>query len=136
MTMRDATVERLAKIIADPRPGDGSPGNKMHLLPRKPVSHLHIGLAEGWFSLFLVAAVVYSTIWCVQAVGWVDHLNVLSLTTVLGLIGGVIAAKQHRLPRIAIHAIAIVLALLIAYWQTAAAFYGGSIGALTNGMHR
>ncbi len=134
--MQDATVERLAKIIADPRPSDGSPDNKKHLLPRKPVIRLHLGLAEGWFSLFLVATVVYSTIWCVQAVGWVEHLEVLSLTTVLGLIAGVIAAKQHRLPRIVVHAIAIVLGLLIAYWQTAGAFYAGSIGALTNGMHR
>jgi len=133
--MRDATVERLAKIIADPRPSDDS-GNKKHLLPRKPIIRLHIGLAEGWFSLFLVAAVVYSTIWCVQAVGWVDHLNALSLTTALGLIGGVIAAKQHRLPRLAVHAIAVVLGLLISYWQTAGAFYAGNIGALTNGVHR
>lgn len=134
--MQDATVERLAKLIADPRPSDGSPNNNKHLLPRKPVIRLHLGLAEGWFSLFLVAAVVYSTIWCVQAVGWVEHLSVLSLTTALGLIAGVIAAKQRRLPRIAVHTIAIILGLLIAYWQTAGAFYAGNIGALTNGIHR
>jgi len=72
----------------------------------------------------------------VQAVGWVDHLNALSLTTALGLIGGVIAAKQHRLPRLAVHAIAVVLGLLIAYWQTAGAFYAGNISAFTNGVHR
>ena len=132
--MQDATIERLAKIIADPRPSDGSPDNKRHLLPRKPVIRLQIGLAEGWFSLFLVAIVVYSTIWCVQAVGWVENLNVLSLTTLLGLVGGVIAAKQRRLPRIVVHAIAIVPGLLIAYWQTAGAFYAGNVGALTNGL--
>ena len=97
---------------------------------------MHIGLAEGWFSLFLVATVVYSTIWCVQAVGWVEHLDVLSLTTLLGLVSGVIAAKQHRLPRLAVHAIAVVLGLLIAYWQTAGAFYAGNIAAFTDGVHR
>src|SRR6266702_6144918 len=136
MRMQDATVERLAKIIADPRPSDGSPDNKRHLLPRKPVIRLHIGLAEGWFSLFLLAAVVYSTIWCIQAVGWVDHLNILSLTTLLGLIAGVIASKQQRIPRLPVHLIAIFLALLIAFWQTSGAYYGGATAMLAHGMHQ
>jgi transglutaminase-like putative cysteine protease len=134
--MRDATVERLAKIIADSGPGDSSQNNKKQLLPRRPTLRLHLGLAEGWFSLFLVATVVYSTIWCVQAVGWVVHLDVLSLTTLLGLVGGVVASKQHHLPRLAVHVIAVVFGLLLAYWQTAGAFYAGNVAAFTNGIHR
>src|SRR5713226_2946185 len=112
MAMQDAAIERLAKIITD-KPESGGARR------RKPLSGIHIGLEEGWFSLFLLATVVYSTIWCVQAVGWVEHLNILSLTTALGLIGGVIAAKQQRISRLVVHVIATVLGLLLAFWQTA-----------------
>lgn len=133
--MQDATIERLSKIIAEPRPGGDSSGEHRRL-PRKPALRVHIGLAEGWFSLFLLAIVVYSTIWCVQAAAWVDHLNILSLTTLLGLIGGVLAAKQRRLPRLLVHAIAIVMALLLAFWQTASADYGGNVAALANSLRQ
>jgi hypothetical protein len=130
--MRDAAVERLAKLISE-RSGDDESGDK-GFRSHRPIE-FHIGLAEGWFSLFLVATVVYSTIWSVQAVGWVDHLNILTLTTALGLIGGVLAAKQQRFPRLAVHVAAIVFGLLLAFWQTAGAFYGGDVAALAHGMH-
>ncbi len=125
--MQDAAIERLAKIITE-KPDSGGARR------RKPFYGIHIGLAEGWFTLFLLATVVYSTIWCVQAVGWVQHLNILSLTTALGLIGGLIAAKQRRLPRLALHAIAIIVGLLIAFWQTAGADYAGNTGAFISGL--
>src|SRR2546427_10714231 len=108
-TMRDAAVERLSNIISDKRP-DGM-GKGKNAQPRKPIFRVHISLEEGWFSLFLLATVVYSTIWCVQAANWVDHLNVLTLTTLLGLLIGVGAAKQHRLPRLTVHLIAVLVAL-------------------------
>lgn len=128
--MRDATVERLAKIISD-RNDDGS-GEKG--FRSRHAFELHLGLAEGWFSLFLVAAVVYSTIWCVQAVGWVEHLNILTLTTALGLIIGVIAAKQQRFSRLPVHLVVLAFGLLLAFWQTAGAFYDGNTAALAHGM--
>jgi transglutaminase-like putative cysteine protease len=122
--MQDAAVERLAKLISDPQKDDGSGGRWRW---RRPIE-IHIGLAEGWFSLFLVAAVVYSTIWCVQIVGWVEHLNILSLTTVLGLIAGVLAAKQQRFSRALVHVVMLCFGLLLAFWQTAGAFYNGNVG--------
>src|SRR5215471_1923578 len=94
ITMQDTAVERLSKIIAEPPPG-GGPG-KNRRVPSGLGFHLHLALAEGWFSLFLLATVVFSTIWCVEAAGWVEHLNILSLTTLVGLIAGVLAAKQRR----------------------------------------
>lgn len=133
--MQDATIERLSKLIADPRPSDGG-SDKNRRIPRRPFLQFHLSLAEGWFSLFLLAAVVYSTIWCVEAADWVDHLNILSLTTLLGLIIGVIAAKQRRLPRLLVHALAIVFGLLLAFWQTAGADYNGNVTALSNSMHQ
>ena len=123
-TAREAAVERLSNIISDRRPNGRDGGKKAQ--PRRPIFRVHIGLDEGWFSLFLLATVVYCTIWCVQAANWVDNLNVLTLTTLIGLISGVVAAKQQRLPRLAVHLIAVLLALLLAYWQTANAFHGGS----------
>jgi transglutaminase-like putative cysteine protease len=126
--MRGASIERLAKIISDTN-DDGS-GKKF----RKPLLEIHIGLAEGWFSLVLLAIVSYSTIWCVQAVGWVDHLGVLSLMTALGLLAGVLAAKQQRFSRWLLHISAFVLSLLLAFWQTVDSFYEGSVVDFVNGI--
>jgi hypothetical protein len=133
-TMRDAAVERLSKLISESRTGDG--GKNKNAQPRKPVIRLHIHLEEGWFSLILLAIVVYSTIWCVQAVGWVAHLNILTLTTLLGLVGGVIAAKQQRFPRLAVHLVAIVFGLLLAFWQTAGADFAGNTTTFANSIHQ
>jgi transglutaminase-like putative cysteine protease len=130
--MRDAAVERLVKIISEKN--DDSSGGK-GTCSRRPLE-VHIGLAEGWFSLFLVATVVYSTIWCVQSAGWVEHLNILTLTTALGLIGGVLAAKQQHFSRLLVHCLAIVFGILLAFWQTAGAFYEGSTAEFAHGLQR
>src|SRR5581483_10332831 len=135
-TARGAAIERLAKIISDPRSGNDGSGNNKNAQSRKPFLRIHLSLEEGWFSLFLLATVVYSTIWSVQAVNWVDHLNILSLTTLVGLIIGVIAAKQRRFPRMASHCVAVLFGLLLAFWQTASAYDGGHVLVLANGMHQ
>jgi transglutaminase-like putative cysteine protease len=130
---QQATVDRLSKIIAEPRSSGG--GNNPQGQSRRPAIHIHISLEEGWFSLFLVAAVVYSTIWSVQSAGWVDHLGILTWVTALGLLGGVIASKQKRFPRWAVHLVAILLGIILAYWQTAAAFYAGSLIMFAHGIY-
>lgn len=138
--MQDAAVDRLSKFISDAETrkrggGAGQTGNGKNSGARKPI-HLHLGLEEGWFSLFLLATVVYSTIWCVQAADWVDNLGILTLTTALGLIIGVSAAKQQRFPRLYIHIAATLFGLLLAFWQTAGAFYGGNLVAFTHGIQQ
>ena len=133
--MKDATIERLSKIIADPISGDSGSNNDKRM-PRRPNLHIRISLAEGWFSLFLLAVVVYSTIWSVEAVNWVDHTNILTLTTLVGLVAGVLAAKQRRIPRVFVHALAIGFGLLLAFWQTAGADYNGSIPAFTHSIYK
>ena len=128
--MQDASVDRLSRIISEPRHDKG-------VGPKRPIPssfRLHLTLAEGWFSLVLLAIVVYSTIWSVQAAGWVAHLEVLTLTTALGLLCGLIAAKQRRLPRLLVNAVALIAGLLLAMWQTAGADYAGSVPALINGF--
>jgi transglutaminase-like putative cysteine protease len=128
-----ASVERLAKLISrSTTDDDQSPrdAGQRH----RPVFEISLTISEGWFSLFLLAVVVYSTIWCIQAVGWVDHLNILTLTTGLGLLVGVITAKQLRLPQLTIHCAVSLFALLLAYWQTANAFYQGDLAAFMRGI--
>lgn len=131
--MSDAAVEQLAKIISDRRPGSG---NNEPAPLRRPAIQFRLHLDEGWFSLILVAIVVYSTIWSIQVAGWVNHLSILSWTTVLGLILGVVAAKQSRLPRSIVHPAAILIALLLAFWQTSGAFYDASAIGLLHGIER
>lgn len=134
--MQNASIERLSKLITDQLPEEDGSGKNRRWQPRKPVIHLHIGLAEGWFSLFLLATVVYSTVWSVQAAGWVENLNILTLTTALGLLIGVLAAKQRRLPRLLSHPLAVLFGMLLAFWQTAGADYGGNTKALVAGLHQ
>ncbi len=133
-TMHDPAVERLSKLITDQHSTNGNNGNNAR--PRRPTFRIHLHLEEGWFSLFLLATVVYTTIWSVQAADWVDHLSVLTLTTLIGLLIGVIAAKQQRFPPLAIHVVVILFGLLLAFWQTAGAFDGGNITALLNGQYK
>lgn len=134
--MQDASIERLSKIISEPRRGAGGSDNKHPLQPRNLLSHVHLGLAEGWFSLFLLVIVVYSAIWSVQAAGWVEHLGILTLTTGLGLLLGVVAAKQRRLPRLLVHPLVLIFGLLLAFWQTAGADYNGNLSTLTGVMRQ
>ncbi len=138
--MRDAAVDRLSRLISDTDTrkisgGTGQTGKGKNAGSRKPI-HLHIGLDEGWFSLVLLTAVVYSTIWCVQAADWVDNLGILSLTTALGLLVGVIGAKQRRFPRLYVHLVATLFGLLLAFWQTAGAFYDGNLAAFAHGIYQ
>jgi hypothetical protein len=126
--MQDAAVERLAKIIA---PND-DPDKHRRLQARSLLAHLR--LAEGWFSFFLLALVVYSTIWCVQAVNWVDHLSLLTPVTALGLLSGIVAAKQRRLPRLLVHILAVAFSILLAFWQTSGADYAGHVSVFLSSV--
>src|ERR1700687_2709861 len=129
--MQNASIERLARIIGDPRQSGSDDKKRLH-----PLGALtHFRLAEGWFSLFLLTVGVYSTIWSVQGADWVIHLNILTLTTALGLLIGVIAAKQRRLRGLLVHPLPIIFGLLLAYWQTAGADWGGNVVAFANGIH-
>jgi transglutaminase-like putative cysteine protease len=124
--MRDAALERLAKLISD-EPSSHHDG--------KWFRSIHFRLEEGWFSLFLVALVVYSTIWSVQSAGWVDDLSILSLTTAIGLVCGVVAAKQQRFSSWSVHLAVVIFGCLLTFWQTAGAYDQGSFAALSDGLH-
>jgi transglutaminase-like putative cysteine protease len=132
--MQETSIQKLSKLISEPRQMPGGLREKGPLHPRKLFAHVHIGLAEGWFSLFLLILIVYSGIWSVQAAGWVANLGVLTFTTALGLLIGVVAAKQRRVPRLVVHPLVVIFGLLLAFWQTAGADKNGSIPALASAM--
>ena len=129
-SIRAAAVERLTGLITNKTSEEDDDSDKTHF------TLFQFQLEEGWFSVFLVAAVVYTTIWSIQAAAWVDGLSVLSFTTLLGLAYGLFAAKQVHLPRWPLHLVAAILAIGLAYLQTAGAFYQGSVPALFNGLVR
>ncbi len=131
--MRNAAAERLSKLISDTSRDIQDTGKEPF---RKALAEVQISMAEGWFSLFLLATVVYSAIWSIQAAAWVDHLNTLTFATIVGLLAGVWAAKQRRFSRLLVHGIVAVLALLLVLWQTAGAFYNNSIVGFIQGVGR
>jgi transglutaminase-like putative cysteine protease len=131
--MSDAAVERLAKLITEDASRKAGGGDRA---PQRRLMSIHWHLEEGWFSLFLLATVVYSTIWSVQAARWVEHLDVLTLTTLVGLVIGLVAAKQQRLPRLLVHALVVVFGIVFAYWQTAGSYYKGNLVDLWTGLSR
>ncbi|GCE49297.1 uncharacterized protein DUF4129 [Thermosporothrix hazakensis] len=126
--MQDAAVDKLLKTITRQPKKNEKPYRRRQF-------ELHFSLDEGWFSLILVAAVVFSTIWCIQVVNWVDHLQVLTLTAFFGLILGVFTAKQKQFPRFLSYLCSFLFGLLLAYWQTAASYYQGDFVAFAqNGL--
>nr|BBH95193.1 transglutaminase [Thermogemmatispora argillosa] len=130
--MGQATADRFSRLFS---PSEPSPKRANSPAPNKPGlswSSLRelFRLEEGYFSLVLVTVVVYSTIWSVQVAGWVAHLEVLTLTTALGLLLGLLAVRQRWLSPWLVQPLALVFGLFIAYWQTATADFNGSFPLL------
>jgi transglutaminase-like putative cysteine protease len=91
---------------------------------------LHLKIEEGWFSFFLLAFMVYSVIWCIQRVDWVNNLGILTTTTGVGLVLGLITAKLRRVPRFFLHTVAIMSGVAFAAWQTTTVALSGRWSAL------
>ncbi|WP_376797094.1 DUF3488 and DUF4129 domain-containing transglutaminase family protein [Thermogemmatispora sp.] len=130
--MGQATADRFSRLFSESEP---RPKRARSPVPEKPGLSWSsfkdlFRLEEGYFSLVLVTVVVYSTIWSVQVAAWVAHLEVLTLTTALGLLFGLIAVRQRWLSSWLVQPLALVLGLLIAYWQTATADFNGSFALL------
>lgn len=121
--MRNAAVNRLSKLIAEPtvRKKLLAEGSLMPADDR--------GFAEGFFSLFLLFLVVFCVIWSTQAIAWIDNLHILTLDTFVALLVGTWVAKQRRVPARLVYGVALVLALVLALWQTISLSNGGSIKA-------
>ena len=115
--MSDGSFERLSQLVSQ------SP-KQSYKRNDKDDRAFHLSPAEGWFS-----------VWSIQAAGWVDHLGILTLTTIIGLLFGFLAAKQPFVSRWLAHTIAVVFSLLLALWMVSIAFYHGNILADLQSIH-
>ncbi|HEY7125634.1 MAG TPA: transglutaminaseTgpA domain-containing protein [Ktedonobacterales bacterium] len=95
---------------------------------------------EGWSTLILLGFVIYSAVWSIQAVGWTIGLGILTWTTGTGLVLGLLAAKQHQVPRLLIHWVLVGAGIFFAFWETARGVPGGTLGGLwghfTDWLHK
>jgi transglutaminase-like putative cysteine protease len=85
---------------------------------------------DGIVTLLLVAAVVLTTSLCIQAPQWAPGLNILTPITLLGLLYGYLAVQQRVAPPFVTHMLAVVLAVVLAFWFSARAVLGGDVRLL------
>jgi len=100
--------------------------------PSSPGARRKIALRpeEGWSTFFLLALVIYSAVWSIQVVNWVSGLSILTWTTALGLILGLVAAKQQRFSRLLTHSLMMVAGIFFAFWATANVVFNNDVGNL------
>jgi transglutaminase-like putative cysteine protease len=121
--MHNAAVDRLSKLIAEP-----SVSTKRQR-EQDPDLDGPLGLAEGFFSLFLLVVVVLCSVWVTQAADWIDHLQILTLDALLGIVVGTWCTKQRLFSPRLVYCAAVVLALLLAFWETISSYNQNSIPA-------
>lgn len=75
-------------------------------------------LQEGSFSLLLLALMLFSVTWSVQAAAWVqDGLWILSPVTLVGLLTALVLAKLHDVPRYLLHTLGSLIGILFIFYQ-------------------
>ncbi|GLV56933.1 hypothetical protein KDH_37720 [Dictyobacter sp. S3.2.2.5] len=129
--MRNAAMERLSKLITDPSRRRQDDVNE--LVSSRGIAYY---FEEGWFSLFLLALMVYCVTWCIQAANWVDNLSVLTLTTFIALLLGLWSAKQQRFAPALVYIPVTLLSLAFSYWQMTSFFYEGNAAASWQAIQR
>lgn len=87
---------------------------------------------DGWLTVVLLMLAVYITIFSIQAVDppWAPGMGILTLTTGAGLLLGLVAVQQGRIPSVLVHSVFVALGIVIAFFQTADAVVGGNRQAL------
>jgi transglutaminase-like putative cysteine protease len=128
-----ATFRKPPRREAVPaEPEQSAPKSLWRRLPLRP--------EEGWSTLVLLGFVIYSAVWSIQAVGWTAGLGILTWTTGVGLVLGLAAAKQRLVPRLLIHWAFVGAGIFFAFWATAGAVPGGTLGGLwahfTDWLHK
>lgn len=106
------------------------PNVRRPLAPKAP--WLRLLPEDGWFTLILLALTVFITVFSIESVTppWAPGMQILTVTTGLGLLLGYISVQQGRLPGALAHSIAVILGIVVAFLQTADAVLGGDRGLL------
>lgn len=123
--MRSSPSESRAKSFS-PRsfPGPQSP---LPASGRRPRRAFPLAPDEGWLPLFLLAVAVYSVVYSVTAAIAIEHSAILLLTTALGLLCGLLVAKNRHLPQAALHIGACILGYWLALFATSLLAYHVSV---------
>lgn len=83
---------------------------------------------DGWLTLVLLMAMVFTTISSIQNVipAWADGLDILTTTAAMGLLLGYLSVQQGRLPSWLVQIVATAAGILFAFQQTTDRVSGGS----------
>src|SRR5258706_564607 len=75
---------------------------------------------DGWLTLVLLMAMVFTTISSIQNVvpAWADGLDILTTTAAMGLLLGYLSVQQGRLPSWLVQIVATAAGILFAFQQT------------------
>jgi transglutaminase-like putative cysteine protease len=126
----------MSTVSSPPRPSAAVPDASPR---REPTGQAAIAQGNRYFvlnpedgvvTLLLVAAVVFTTSLCIQSPQWAPGLYILTPITLLGLLYGYLAVQQRLVPPIVAHALAVVLAVVLAFWLAARAVLGGDVPLL------
>ena len=83
---------------------------------------------DGIITVLLLALAVYITIASIQGVTppWAPGMQILTPLTLLGLAVGFLAVQQRMISPLFVHALALVIGCVVAFWQTANAVVSGN----------
>lgn len=76
--------------------------------------------SEGWMVLVLLAVALYSVIYSIVSVNWVEDSSLLLYMPVCGLLVGLVIAKIPRFPQSILHLAACLIGHWLAVWLTSA----------------
>lgn len=118
--MRIVAFERLSKLFSSSSEAPGIERKRGRQVLEESSSQ-----PVGWLIVFLLAMVLYATIWSLQLAVTEPSLGFLTIDTALGLALGIFLARR-RLSRWLSHGIALIGALLLAYWHGTSYYQSGA----------
>lgn len=74
-------------------------------------------LREGWTTFWLVALVVLIATWSIQFAPWGQGLQMLFVTTVFGLITGLVLSRDERLSTLFCHVLSLCIGAIVVFFQ-------------------
>jgi len=105
--------------------------NTTYAPPKPPVrKRFSLVPTEGWTTVVLASTLVLITVGAIQSYAWTPNIGILTSTTLMGLLLGLIIAKQHVLPQSLADIPALAIGIFYALYQTATVDAGGDVRTL------